>query len=135
MIGPTMKCMMCFETCPRLRSHAIDWLQSACKVDVTYAQRHFSGMHRPVDLPKHRPVFVGRRLVDPSHELMTYRGLIFCKMCGYYAHHKLQNLSGSCVRMESSEAKRRVLRLRAGKLPSGVRDWPNSDTYRQLFLD
>ena len=132
--GPTMRCNMCFEQAPRLKEHIIDWLGSPCKVDRTYAYAHFTGSHRPVDLPKHRPTPIGRRLAHITHDLMTFKGLVFCKSCGYYAHRRMLRLANACTGMGEA-ARKRVQSLRRGHLPTGVRDWPNADCYRKIILN
>ena len=66
MIGPTMKCINCFETAPRLRSHLLDWLKSDCRTDRSLVYAYFTGIRKPAALPRHRPVSVGRRVAHDS---------------------------------------------------------------------
>ena len=122
----TARCYVCHERAPLVRSHLLDWLRSPCKVDPIMANAYFTGTSRPARLPTHRPIPVGRRVAHASHDLLVHKGLVFCGKCGYYAHHRLLRLAEQCTGMKDERAIARVRRLRAGKLPTGVSDWPNS---------
>ena len=89
----TMRCYVCFERAPLLKSHLIDWLGSPCKVDIRLAYSFFTGAQKPARLPVHRPIPVGRQVVHSTHELHVLKGLMFCGKCGYYAYHRLIHLS------------------------------------------
>ena len=133
--GPTARCYVCHEAAPRLRSHLIDWLKSPCKVDIQLTHAYFSGSFRPAKLPRHRPIVLGRRCAHDSHNLFVLHGLVFCNTCGYYACGRVIRLLEPCNPGKDPErARRRVLNLRMGKLPSGVEDWPNEPSRKQLTL-
>ena len=132
--GPSARCYICHESAPRLKSHLIDWLKSPCKVDILFANAHFQGSFKPAKLPTHRPTVIGRRAVHESHSLFVLQGLVFCNRCGYYACGRIIKLYDLCTGMDSDRARRRVLNLRMGKLPSGVEAWPNEPLRRQLSL-
>ena len=133
-LGRSMHCCVCFQQAPRDRVPLMQWLAAPCKPDRAYAYLQLTSQQRPVSLPQDRPMVVGRRAAHPSHSLMAYKGLIFCSRCGYYGHKRYLRLAYECTGMSSDEAISRVRNLRAGNLPSGVPNWPNSDTYRQIRL-
>ena len=139
MLGPSMHCYNCFQQAPRPKQLLLQWLAAPCRAERAYAYLRLTGEHRPVQLPASRPVNVGRRTLHSSHSLAAYRGLIFCTKCGYYAHHRALHLADRCTwppsnPREVNQAINRVRNLRRGILPGGVRDWPNSDAYRQIAL-
>ena len=130
-VGPSMKCINCFEVAPRMHSHLIDWLGSECRPDSALKYAYFSGSRRPSALPRHRPVSVGRRYAHCTHDLFCYQGLVFCKTCGYYASKRMLRLAEPCTGA-SLEALKRSRSLFRGQLPSGVPDWPSRDSMREL---
>ena len=129
-----MRCHVCFEVAPRKQEHLFDWLASECKVDRAFAQSYFVSSQRPVRLPTHRPIPMGKRHAHNSHFLMAYKGLVFCSECGYYAHSRMIRLMDPCDGRAAPRAERRVKSLKEGKLPHDVRDWPNADVYKQVII-
>ena len=83
----------------------------------------FAGSTKPTQVPNGQRVQIGRQEVHPSHTLAVFKGLYFCTRCGYSGSEKVQKLSKECA--PNADAPKRVLRLRQGKLPSGLKAWPN----------
>ena len=132
-VGPSMRCSVCFEVAPLMTSHFRDWLASPCCPDSSLRDAFFSGKRRPVALPTHRPLVIGRRAAHSSHTLLSFRGLVFCKRCGYFAVNRFLKLAEPCELANPEEARKRVLHLLRGKLPHGVPSWPNEDTIVDVY--
>ena len=59
-----------------------------------------------------------------SHKLAVFKGLYFCTDCGYTASSKAQKLVAGCGGA-TADGIQRVLRIRGGKLPSNLQEWPS----------
>ena len=132
-VGPSMRCSRCFEVAPLVTSHFRDWLASPCRPDGSLAYAFFSGKRRPAALPTHRPVVVGRRPAHSSHTLFSFRGLVFCRKCGYYALNRFLKLAEPCEIRNPDAARKRVRNLLRGQLPHGVPSWPNEDSMLDVY--
>ena len=74
---------------------------------------------------------VGKLPVHASHNMMVYNGLVFCKSCGSWAAKKFQNLAKACDPVgrnadDTERIRQRALSSLQGKLPRGLKSWPNS---------
>lgn len=61
-----------------------------------------------------------------THRMDVYRGLFFCRECGYYSVRKAVGLGQPCktrVRM-TSHCRQNLARIHRGELPRGLRAWP-----------
>ena len=130
-VGRTLHCDKCLRHSDSTEKGRDLFLQSPCIVDEQMVRTIRVGNSRPTDIPTTRSVQVGRVTLDASHRLCVYRGLYFCTACGYHASMKAQKLALEC-KDRSSAAINRVRRLRQGKLPSGLSQWPNQEGQRSV---
>ena len=121
------KCLM--SSSPDATSRA-RFLASPCKPDNAMLQKMTLGDTKPTTLPKGKQVKVGMSSLHTTHALCCYRGLLFCGDCGYYASSKAQQLLKPCED-RGAKATMRVNQLRQGKLPSGLKSWPNDTATRE----
>ena len=122
--GKSLQCTQCFQHVPLARQAAVAWLATPCKPDMARKYLSFDGARRPTRVPLGRTIRVGHQVLHAEHKLFLYRGLYFCGDCGYFASRHAQKLTQPCTE-RGQKALRRVLNLRAGKLPSGMQSWPN----------
>ena len=109
-------------------------MTSPCVPDWIMAHARLTADTKPTRVPQGRRITVGTRELNSEHTLFVYRGLYFCRSCGYYASRHAQKLVGGCLGMNDSRARGRVMKLLAGKMPSGMKSWPNDPKrLAQLF--
>ena len=83
-----------------------------------------TAVDRPVPLPFH-VCHIGNQEVNFSHRLRTFRGLLFCSVCGALSQkQKLGNLAYQCS-PPGEYGKRNIKYLNQGKLPPGLVQWPD----------
>ena len=70
---------------------------------------------------------MGDHNTHPSHKLFTYRGLVYCDLCGNVASEQLHKLSKVCLRHPNTYGRTNLAALRQGKLPGQLNrngHWP-----------
>ena len=80
---------------------------------------------RPTKIPPGRDVWVGGSPLHRSHDLVVYKGLYYCLRCGGYATAVPKLLRHECAGVPKLAGRMLLKRLRDGKLPIGVQEWPN----------
>ena len=130
-MGKTLFCFKCHSTSPVGIRAAKEWLRTPCRPDAILASTYSAGTVRPTRIPTGRTIRIGKAEIHPSHRIMVFKGLHFCRDCACYAVKKLENLAIPCVPVgKTAEATRRkklaVVSLLQGKLPRGISQWPNS---------
>ena len=66
----------------------------------------------------------GNKAIHPSHNMFSYRGLLFCFKCGAIGTNQVRLLSTQCV--EATFTGQRTLRyILDGKQPPGLAKWPD----------
>ena len=128
--GQTLQCNTCLKHSPASEKGRKWFLQSPCQVDRDLVRAITVGTTKPTVVPPGKQVRVGNAKLHSTHALKVYRGLYFCAKCGYHASAKAQYLSKPCDPHDSNVAMQRVIRLHAGKLPSGLKAWPNDQASR-----
>ena len=123
-VGPCMFCSACQKVAPSDSVGLRAFLLSACTPERSLAFAFFSGRTRPARIPVGRSIRVGWQTIHPEHDLMVYKGLYFCRTCGYYALKRALRLVEPCT-SRGRHAKLRALSLLQGNLPPGVASWPN----------
>ena len=125
MISATLHCQDCLLHSSACEKGRKEFLATPCNPNTQMLRTMIVGSTKPTVVPVGQRIQVGRMPLDSSHKLKVYKGLFFCAHCGYHASEKAQMLSKPCQPKNMQEAIRRVLRLHSGKLPSGMRHWPN----------
>ena len=131
-MGSTLQCCRCNQHSPPGDKAIKRWLATPCAPDRAMSQVMRFAATRPTAVPQGTVITVGRSTIHGDHSLSLYKGLYFCKKCGYHASSKAQKLRHDCTGMSSKAAKDRVLSLLRGELPSGLLRWPNE---RQAELE
>ena len=129
-MGRVLHCSKCLQHSPADVNGKRRWLSSPCVVDKLAVLSVTMGSTKPASVPSGRVVRVGHATLHFSHLLVVYRGLFYCSKCGYTASAKAQKLVARCDEV-THEGIQRVLRLKAGKLPSGLKSWPNDQPHKQ----
>ena len=121
-----LHCHRCHRHSPANRAGILRWLDTPCAVDVAAVRAITAGTTKPTAVPSSQAVHVGRVQLHPSHTLFVYRGLFFCKSCGYHASTKAQKLVAQCEGPGPlGKGIKRALSLLGGQLPSNMMTWPN----------
>ena len=120
----TLFCTKCQGRAPNNVNARNLFLASECRPDKKLHKAMTVGNTRPTRMPADLQVKVGRSMIHKDHSVCLFKGLYFCSLCGYNASVKAQKLREPCTD-RSETARRRVVRLLSGKLPSGVAAWPN----------
>ena len=96
------------------------WLKTSCV--APFQTEATTAIHKPRKI--HQPIHIGNQTSHSSHELFSYRGLMYCKQCGSYGVKKFSNLNRQCEAPTVSGL--RVLKcIDNGVLPSGITGWPD----------
>ena len=135
----TLFCYKCHQTSPKGVAAIREWLATNCRPDRILQATYTAGTLRPTRIPQDREIRVGNATIHPTHAVMVFRGLYFCRSCSCFAIKKLEKLAKPCnpAGKGPEDAKRKrlaVVALLQGKLPRGVNQWPNS-TQRFLCIE
>ena len=120
----TLHCDRCLKHSDASEKGRKLFLASPCIENKEMTRSIAIGNTKPVSIENKGNVQVGRLRVHIEHELCIFKGLYYCTKCGYHASAKMQKLAGKCDQRGPAAIKR-VISLRKGKLPSGLRVWPN----------
>ena len=137
--GKVLFCYNCHQTSPRGVAATKAWLATACRPDRILQATYTAGTIRPTRVPQSSEIRVGNASIHPTHTIMVFKGLYFCRSCSCYAIKKLEKLARPCdpAGKGPDDALRKrmtVLDFLQGKLPRGVNQWPNS-TQRFFTLE
>ena len=124
-VGADWHCNLCIQSMNERSPLFREWLASPCDPDSSLVRTLQAGNSRPTRLSASSAIVIGRQPVHGSHELHVYRGLYFCRLCGYHAHAAARRLAAACLGRTAPGAARRARTLLSGKLPSGLAAWPN----------
>ena len=127
LFGRTFHCLKCQSHSPADVDGIKRWLAAPCNPNMSLLRSLTFGTTKPTAVLADVVVHVGRQTLHSSHKLHVYKGLYFCGACGYHASAKAQKLTKQCE-LISEEGIARVLRLRQGRLPSGLKCWPNESS-------
>ena len=82
-------------------------------------------------------IFQGR-VLDKSHKIARYRGIVYCMECGAFSEKKVRTLSHKCrMKPANSQMARQLKSIMAGEFPIPGRDWPqplNSEAPNNIVL-
>lgn len=116
-------CLNCHASVPTKASHIFDFIGSACLEEEEYMSYAIGNMHS-----------------HPSHQIVLYGGVLFCKQCGSTGVNKAVNLSRPCIparRDLNQYGLDNIKRYDAGKPPRGFPAWPYNKVKlaQKVFLD
>ena len=114
-------CRCCSAFLPAGRA-GIAWLLQGCRVTAEQVSAALS----PVAVDVSGPIYVGRRLLDPSHLLYCYRWIWYCRVCGHCAKRQPRKLLETCSKRRNSTGCNNLQRLQKGLPPSG-KLWPTDE--------
>ena len=93
------------------------FLQSEC-IPVTAPQ------FKHIQINNTSPIHKGDKSIHCSHNIYSYRGLIYCLKCGAVGTNQIRLLAKPCE-PPNSNRKSALNRILAGKLPQGQTKWPD----------
>ena len=94
------------------------WLTSHCLKNAIAPQvKH-------IQLASDASIHIGNQVVHNSHNLFSYRGLLFCFKCGAFGSKKLNLLSKQCEQATYTGERALKYILRGDKPPS-LTEWPD----------
>ena len=137
-MGRHLHCVQCNTTSPIGRQAIVQWLSTPCQPDTELLSSFKAGHSRPARLAVGKQLSIGHQHIHVSHDMLVYRGLMFCRKCGYYGIKRALRLTDPCGHYFTTDdagqrrrrhAARVVASLLKGNLPHGVDAWPN-DTVR-----
>jgi len=99
------------------------WLRTKCVPRPDFARICAASAAQPSSLFG-MCLVIGAREVHGSHSMHLFKGIFFCSKCGYYSGKKLQHLREACIGTLTKAGAASLSRLRSGKLPSGIVQWP-----------
>ena len=123
------------STCSHRQGDLIlaDWLRIRC-MGVHRSGSPIRGPARPIHLTTNTVAMCGQVVLHPSHTLWYYRGQLWCLACGRTAGVSGRSLQEACVPAvggPSAGSSYRCRQLMAGRLPSGIRQWPDERPHWQ----
>ena len=110
------------------------FLCSPCVVDKGRVKSITLGNTKPMVIDNNGKLQVGASKLHISHKICCYKGLFYCMACGYHASAKAQHLAKECI-ARGPAAQKRVAHLGQGKLPSGLKQWPNELHHRAHMVE
>ena len=138
--GRTLHCYVCHNRSPPGLDATRAWLGTPCRPNRVLASSYNAGAVRPTRLPHGQPLYIGNGQIHESHVIMVHRGLYFCRKCASWAAKKLQNLSTQCEPTgkkpgDADRIRKLVVSLLQGKLPRGLKSFPNDTAAVVHLLD
>ena len=84
---------------------------------------------RPIVIPQRGPPIVyNGKLLDRSHKLRWYKGLLYCGCCGSSSVNRVKGLKDPCkLKSPTVNMTRRLNSIRSGKPPYPLTTWPNTN--------
>ena len=118
--GPRYFCSVCLSNFHIGDPSCKAWLQSVCIPPFSVQP---ASIHNPTPLTD--VCHIGNSVSHISHQLYSYRGLIYCNKCGSFAgSSRLVNLARACE--PPTDTGLRVLTsIAEGNMPHGVTMWPH----------
>ena len=121
-LGESVSCVACLAGCAGSFADRSQWLGTHCTgIPEPLEVRK---IRTPNKVPQGGQVWVAGVRVHDSHNLFVYRGLYFCRACGFLAGHRVDRLRAPCVKVPTEQGRRNLARLARGQLPHGTPCWP-----------
>jgi len=120
--GNTLFCTVCksrlSHNSPTLRA----FLGKECEVPRAI---HTVSHHGDRPYPINTTIQIASTSTHSSHKLYSYRGVVFCNVCGCVAQARLRGLAKMCRGTSNVTGQRVKDRLAHGLLPYGMLQWPD----------
>jgi hypothetical protein len=117
-----IRCARCNQSYHRKHEYVRKWLITDCPMINSDADKP-----RPLALEL---LHVGNKSIHHSHQMNTFRGLVYCRVCGARVGKSaagfLRLLAKPCT-CPGDYGKDNKKRLVEGRLPRGVKTWPCDD--------
>ena len=88
----------------------------------------FDDRHSSVPIPKWHVVMIGNGIPHHSHELLSFRGITYCNLCGGFGVKRSRLLNRPCDRVCTVASDRARTRLKQEFLPVVGMSWPPPTT-------
>ena len=69
-------------------------------------------------------MLIGNNVPNSSHELCSFKGIVYCNICGAYSTKKCRLLNAQCKLHPTIFSERALGKLKSGVLPSDNASWP-----------
>ena len=105
-----MHCLKYFGSVPIKASHVFDFIGSSCLSEEKYMSYAIGNLH-----------------THPSHQVVLYGGVLFCKQCGSTGVNKAINLNNPCIpaRQDLNQyGLDNINKYDLGRAPRGFPKWP-----------
>jgi len=117
--GPRVQCTKCLNSFHKSSTSCRNWLTTNC-VPLR---------HSPVTAPKpvkvRETIHLGNKSSHVSHDLYSYRGLVYCNKCGAHGIKKFNYLSLPCA-APTDAGQVTLNKINKGLMPTGVTSWPDA---------
>jgi hypothetical protein len=113
-----LRCIDCSGSCSAGSKNVASWLRSSCDA------RPYDDSNCHVSIPKWHSVLIGNNVPNSSHELCSFKGIVYCNICGAYSTKKCRLLNAQCKLHPTIFSERALGKLKAGALPSDNARWP-----------
>ena len=125
LIGHTWHCSNCMQQVHDKSARLKQWLAAPCEPDSQRLRTLDMGKSKPASVAANAEVVIGTKVAHATHSLAAFKGLYFCRKCGYYGSARAQKLALACAGRAAPNADNRLRALLHGKLPPGLTAWPN----------
>ena len=108
--GSRVHCLTCHGSVPIKASHIFDFIGSSCLVEEKYMSYAIGNLH-----------------THPTHQVVLYGGVLFCKQCGSTGVNKAINLNNPCIpaRQDLNQyGLDNINKYDLGRAPRGFPNWP-----------
>jgi len=99
------------------------WLQTDCQYNSEVPVSASSSTHKPVKVQF--SIHLGNSNTHSSHELYSYRGLVYCNKCGVRAGTAQIRLLAKPCSVMGDYGKQVLKCINNDKLPTGLDNWPD----------
>ena len=118
-VGPRLRCRDCLSSFHQKDPSCKQWLCAPCV-------KPHDDREMPVRIID---VFhIGNQVTHVSHELYSFKALVYCKLCGSYARaSRLVNLAKECTKHPTDAGQCVLDSIASGVMPGANFDWPIVD--------
>ena len=120
--GGRFYCARCRQSHPR--AGVEHWPSSSCNQIGTSSDKP-----TPLEFGRYR---AGNQVAHFSHSLLEFRGLVYCRKCGFRSHTKMHNLARPCLpdgRTVTNAGKANINEISKGLLPYNQLAWPDESVF------
>lgn len=114
--GDRYVCLLCQRASHKAAKNAAAFFASKCTEQTSFYYSHVRKIIGSVQ--------IGAAKTHPSHNLSSYRGLVFCNKCGFYATKVIKGLAIRCTNTPTAHGNNTLEKPKADRFPPGIHEWP-----------